>query len=475
MGQPLPAPAPPPQSLEHAGLTAGGDACGLKPVLRTFPATMMVMGCMVGAGIFFTPRQVAVEMQSLTGVVGVWVLGGGIALCGALVFAELGGTLPQVGGQYAFLRRGCGKFVAFLFGWSMLATVTSGAIAAVALIFVDHLQAFLEPGTQASLPPWMRTSIALGLIVLLTLLNIRGVRIGARVQNLAMVAKVLGILTVVLLGVWHALGGASTGEAAPAAAAAAPPARGGIAAWLTALLPAAFSYGGFQNVSAVAPEIHHPQRTIPLATLVGTAAVVVLYVSVNWSVASILGVSGMMASPTPVASAAGAVWQGGERFIALLVLISTFGITQALLMVMPRIFYAMALDGVFLPVAGRVHPRYRTPAAAIALLGAFSAVHVLLGKHLDLLQMAVLVDWVFFTLCAVTLFVLRVREPERPRPYRAHGYPLLPFLFLVFGVAIVVNSLWNAERIAVQRALLLLAVGVVLYFSWARRQTLPRS
>jgi APA family basic amino acid/polyamine antiporter len=299
------------------------------------------------------------------------------------------------------------------------------------------------------------------LILLLTALNVRGVRLGAVTQNLIMVTKIAGMVGVILLGFWAAFRG--TEPELPAVTTVAPGGSLALGAAGAALLSVVFSYGGFQNVSAAAAEIKNPQRTVPLSILVGTVGVIALYVALNWSLVTILGVEGVARSATPVADAAGAVLPQGRFWVALLILCSTFGITQVLLMVTPRIYYAMSRDGLFFPAVGAVHPRYGTPHVAIALQAGFSILHLFLGEHLNLLQVTTLLDWVFFGLCGVAFFRLRWTAPELPRPYRAFGYPVLPACFLLLCVTIVVNAVLNAERVAVWRAGVIAAVGVVLF------------
>ena len=230
-----------------------------------------------------------------------------------------------------------------------------------------------------------------------------------------------------------------------------------------ALLSVTFSYGGWQNASAVAGEIRRPQRTLPIGILAGTTGVIALYLSLNGALCAILGPAAMAATRTPVADAAGRVLPGGEIVVAVLVLISTFAIIQVLLMVLPRIFFAMARDGVFFRSVTRVHPRWSTPWVAIAALGGASLVHVFLGRHLDLLQAVILCDWFGFTLCALALFVLRRTRPDAPRPYRATGYPVLPGIFLLCAAGILVYGFLSAEKDAVIRAIAIGIVGVVLF------------
>lgn len=444
----------------------------LRRVLGAFDVTMLVMGSIIGAGVFNTPQSIAAAMGSLGGVLAIWVFGGLVALTGALVFAELGGMMPRAGGQYVFVRAGAGPFAAFLFGWISLTAIISSAIAFVARVFVEHLSSLLGLAGFAPFDEPTRNALALALIALLCLVNARGARLGASVQNFAMAAKVLGILIVVALAAAAALGWLT-----PRTALIEPLVQSqawnwdGIGAALFGIL---FTYGGWQNVASVAGEIRDPGRNLPLGTLVGTAVVVLLYLALNLALVTVLGVEGVAATRTPVASAAGALVSWGEPLVAALVVLSTFGITQALLMLAPRIYFAMAQDGVFLPLFARVHPRWGTPAAATALQGLFAAAHLLLAEDLSaLVEVCSICDWVFFVLCGVTLFVLRRRAPQAERPYRAWGYPWLPGIFVLASAASLVRMAMSAQLAPLLQAAGLFALGGVLYALWRRRSPAP--
>ena len=451
----------------HAMSAKGGARPSLAAVLGPFDVTMIVMGSIIGAGIFFTPSRIAAQAGSLGGILLLWCLGGVFALSGALVFAELGAMLPRAGGQYVFIREGFGRFVAFLFGWILLTAIISPAVAFVAGVFTDHLErvwAAASPGVRFS--PGVKRGTSIALILALAALNARGLRLGATVQNLSMLAKIAGILLIVALGAC-----AAAGLVEPTATA---PVEGAVEAWSpggmgAALLGAVFSFGGWQNVTAVASEVRAPQRSLPLGILAGTTGVILLYLGLNVALVALLGVDGLAASSTPVAAAAGAVLDFGEPLVAGLVVLSTFAIMQALLMVAPRIFYAMSLDGLFFRSASWVHPRWRTPVVAIILLALLSAAHVLAADGLQgALEITTLADSVFFALSGAALIVLRVRRPDAERPYRAPGYPILPLVFTLFCAGIVVNAVFNARTSGVILVGVLFASGTLLYGWWRR-------
>lgn len=441
---------------------------GLRAVLGPFDATMIVMGSIVGAGIFRVPAQIAQAAGDARWILALWVLGGAVSLCGALVFAELGASLPRAGGQYVFVREALGRFPAFLLGWVLLTAVNSGAVAYVAGVFAEHLETLARPLLgDAGLGVRGRQAVAVALIGALTALNARGLRLGAMVQNAAMLTKIAGLLLIIGLGAAAALGVVERGGPSVASGASGAIDWGGLGA---ALISVTFAYGGFQNVSAAAGELRDPQRDLPRAIAIGTLAVIALYLALNGSLLSILGVEGLAASATPVADAAGAVLPHGELFVAALVLVSTFAIVQVILMVLPRIFYAMARDGLFFAAVARVHPRHGTPHVAVWALGALSVAHVLLAARLhDLLEICSLCDWVFFVLCALALFVLRARRRDLPRPFRVPGYPWVPGLFLLAGLLIVANIVLNAQPRPVLTGLALFALGGAFYLVWRRR------
>jgi len=446
----------------------GGERTSLAAVLGPFDVTMIVMGSIIGSGIFFTPSRIAAQAGSLGGILLLWCLGGVFAITGALVFAELGAMLPRAGGQYVFVREGFGRFVAFLFGWILLTAIISPAVAFVAGVFTDHLERLLSAARGETLfSPLAKRGISIGLILALAALNARGIRLGATVQNLSMLAKIAGILLIIVLGAAVAANLVEP-SAAPVRSAGAlePWSLGGMGA---ALLGVVFSYGGWQNVTAVAAEVRSPQRALPAGILVGTIGVILLYVGLNAALVGLLGVEGLAASSTPVATAAGAVFGFGEPLVAGLVMLSTFAITQALLMVAPRILYAMSLDGLFFRSAAWVHPHWRTPVVAILLLSLLSVAHVLLAGNLqDALEITTLADAVFFALSGAALVVLRWRHPELERPYRTPGYPWLPGIFIVFCAGMVLNGVFNANRPGVVLVAALFVTGTLLYAWWRR-------
>lgn len=455
--------------VERPDAPSSGSEGDLVPTLGLLDVTLIGMGTIIGAGIFRVPREIAERVPSVEGILLLWAIGGLIGLCGALVFAELGAMFPRTGGQYVFVREGFGRFAAFAFGWILLAAIVSAATAYVANVMVDHVE--LLARTASGGEPWSggeKRALAVGVVAAMTLLNIRGVRLGATVQDLSMAAKIAGILLIVGLAVYASASGTAA-PLAPAVASRGPyfGASWGLAG--AALLQILFAVGGWQNIAAVATEIKDPQRNLPRGMLIGACVVVALYMAVNWAVLAILGVQGTASSLTPAAEAAGRVVPWGKPLVAGLVALSTLAFVQAILLVTPRIFFAMAQDGVFFRAAGRVHPRWKTPWVAILVQGAFTCAYVLLQQSLYLLEIATLCDYLFFTLCALAFFKLRRTRPDLARPYRAFGYPWLPGIFLVTAFAVLVNAVLNAQLRAVLIAAGVLAVGCALYAVFRRR------
>lgn len=453
-------------------------ARSLVPTLGLLDVTLIGMGTIIGAGIFRAPSEIAERVPSIGGILLLWALGGAIAMCGALVFAELGAMFPRTGGQYVFVREGFGRFAAFTFGWMLLAAIVAPATAYVANVFVDHLDLLVHGAGGAVWSPGSKQLIAVFVIAALSALNIRGVKLGAVVQDLSMGAKIAGILVIVALAVYAAIAGtvpvgAGSPTALPATTGPIGP-RGGVyfgaslGASGAALLQVLFAVGGWQNIAAVATEIKDPQRTLPRGMLIGTVIVIALYMSVNWAVLSILGVEATAHSKTPAADAAAKVVAWGGPLISGLVVLSTFAFIQAILLVTPRIFFAMAEDGAFFRSAARVHPTWKTPWIAILLQGAFTCGYVLWQQALYLLEVATLCDYIFFTLCALAYFKLRRTRPDLARPYRAPGHPWFPGIFLLAAASVLVNAVISAQPTAVAIAGGVLALGFALYFFWHR-------
>lgn len=425
---------------------------------------MLVVGAIVGAGIFINPSIVAARLPGAGWVVAAWVAGGIVALAGAFAYAELGSLFPRVGGQYAYLRDGIHPLAGFLYGWALITTIESGALAAVAITFAEYaLRLVGRPGAAA-------TPLAVAAIVVVSVVNYLGVRPGSRVLNVFVVTKILALAALIVAG----LALPSPIEAAAPDPAPTVPADVWPLAFGSALVPILFAYGGWQNANYVAEEIRDPARTLPRALVAGTVLVVLVYLLVNLAYLRALGAAGLAATLTPAADTAGrALGAAGDRFVAAAIAVSTFGFLDLGVLAPTRVYYAMAADGVFFPAVARLHPRFRTPSLAIAVQAAWCTVLAVTGTYGELLNSVVFADWIFFGLTVATLFVFRRRRPVAERPPGCAvtpGYPWLPALFVAVAAGVVVSVVMTAPvRAAAGAAVLLLGVPVYCAFVTTRR------
>lgn len=415
---------------------APASSHGLVRRLGMFDATMLVMGGIIGSGIFVNPAEVARHVFSRELIVGVWLLGGLIALAGALVYAELAARRPDVGGQYAYLRDAYGQTPAFLYGWSLLLVIQSGGMAAVAITFARYFN-------DLTAIPVSDGPVAVAALALLTVINCFGVRSGSNTQNTLMILKIGAIASLVLAGLWFA--------PAIAATAVAPPPRGsgsmiaGIGAAMTAVM---FSYGGWQTSSFVAGEMKNPQRDLARGLLLGVVGVIILYTAVAFICVQALGPGQLAESKTPASDVMRlALGEKGAAFIALGIAISALGFLSQGMLTAPRVYFAMAEDGVFFRALTKVSEQSRVPVLAIVLQGVAAAVIALSGTYGQILAYVVSVDFLFFGLTGAALLVFRSRDPDSSG-FRTPGHPVTTgiFVFACFAivVATVVTNLVNS-------------------------------
>jgi APA family basic amino acid/polyamine antiporter len=432
-----------------------------KRALGPFDATMLVVGAIIGAGIFINPSIVAARLPGAGAVLAAWILGGAVALAGAFAYAELGSLFPRVGGQYAYLRDAYHPLAGFLYGWALLTTIESGALAAVAITFAEYtLRLVGRPDIAA-------TPLAVAAIVVVSAVNYVGVKPGSRLLNVFVVLKILALAVLILAGlVIPAPVRDETARQAALPLTALPLAFG------AAMVPILFAYGGWQNANYVAEEIHDAARTLPRALLAGTSLVVIVYVAVNVTYLRALGAPGLAATLTPAADTAGLVLgRAGDRFVAAAIAISTFGFLDLGVLAPTRVYYAMAADGAFLPAVAKLHPRFRTPSLAIVLQSAWCIVLALTGTYGDLLDSVVFADWIFFGLTVAGLFVFRRRVPPASRPagsYLTPGYPIIPAAFVLVAAGVVLSLIITAPARSAMGAALL-AIGVPVYYAFRRK------
>jgi APA family basic amino acid/polyamine antiporter len=431
------------------------ESYGLARRLGLFDATMLVMGGIIGAGIFVNPAEVARHVHTPQLIVGVWILGGIVALAGALVYAELAARRPAVGGQYAYLRDAYGRLPAFLYGWSLLLVIQSGGMAAVAITFARYL------GELVHLP-LSDSAVAVGALAVLTVINCFGVRSGSNTQNVLMVLKILAIAALVLVGIFFAPARQDTIISAPATSLAE---LGGIGAAMTAVM---FSYGGWQTSSFVAGEMRNPQRDLARGLLLGVTGVLIFYTAVAFVCTHALGPQGLAASKTPASDVMRlAIGQKGATFIAAGIAISALGFLSQGMLTAPRVYFAMAEDGIFFRKLATVSKRSQVPVLAIVLQGVVSAVIALSGTYGQILSYVVSVDFIFFGLTGAALFVFRRKFTGEHLGFSAPGHPFTTGMFVIACWLVVVATVINNPMNSLIGYVILLA-GVPAFLYWRR-------
>jgi APA family basic amino acid/polyamine antiporter len=430
----------------------------LRRELSGFDLTMVAIGSTIGAGIFLTPAVVAGSLPTAPLILSVWILGGLLTVAGALTFAELGAMMPRAGGVYVYLTEAFGGLVGFLYGWAYFLVVNTGSLAALSIAFATYLGYFVPLGPSAI------KLVAVAGIVILTVINVVGVKAGGLFSDVFTALKLVGILG--LIGVGLLLG---TGARTDFADAALPQESLG-SAFAVALIGVLFSYGGWHHATFVAGEAKDPKRTLPIAMIVGAGTVMVIYLLTNVAYMRLMSPAEMAASSRLGSEAAERVFgTAGGTLVTLVIFISTFGTAGIYTLTAPRIYFAMARDGAFFKRVADVHPRFQTPAVAIVLQSVWVIVLILFwGTFESLISYVTFTDGVFFALAAASVLVLRARQPHAVRPYRTLGYPVTP-LFFVAVQSWFVLSILVARPAQAWAGLLLLALGVPVYYYWRAR------
>jgi basic amino acid/polyamine antiporter, APA family len=440
------------------GGSAGAPA-RLAARIGLFDATMIVMGGIVGSGIFINPYVVAKAVHTPALILGAWVAGGAIALVGALAYAELGGRMPKVGGPYAYLSAAFHPALGFLYGWGSLLVIHAGGTAAVAVTFAKYFRALL--GTDGN-----ESAIAVTAVVLLVAVNCAGVKAGSGVQSGFMVLRILSIAMIVVCGGWFVMAGRGAGERAefmwrPVLDRAA--SMDLATAFGAALVPVMFAYGGWYVSNYVAGEIKEPRKNLPRALVLGMLGVIALYVTVNFVYVEVLGARGLAATETPASAAMmKALGTRGAALIGAAISLSTLGFLSAAMLTYPRLFYAMAEDGLLPAALARVGERTRVPTIAIVMQGAVTIATALIGKYEKILSYVVVMDWIFFGLTASCLFVFRAREKAYDG-YRMPGHPWTTGTFVAIAWLIAFNTTYK-NPLTAGAALCILLAGVPVYF-----------
>ena len=489
-------------------------------------ATTLVMGSMIGSGIFIVLAEIAREVNSPALLIAAWLVTGFLTITGALAYGELAAMMPHAGGQYVYLRESLGPLWGFLYGWTLYLVIQTGTIAAVGVAFGKFLGVFF-PSISATnwiihlwkVPPIPIGPMVLGnmdvglntqnlmavlVVIFLSVLNIFGVRTGAAVQNVFTFAKTAALLGLVLLGLaigrnaqaiaanfganfWQnaglsALHSVQVGVGGPIALV------GTITIIAVAQVGSLFSSDAWNNVTFTAGEVRNPQRNLPLSLAIGTGVVILLYVMANFVYLSVLPLAGDPNGTTILARGiqhasedrvATAVMQqifgsGGAQIMAVLILISAFGCDNGLILAGARVYYAMAKDGLFFKRAAKLHPKYHTPAHSLLMQCAWTCVLCLSGSYGQLLDYIIFAVLVFYILTIAGLFVLRVKRPDAPRPYRAIGYPVLPAIYILMAVFIDVVLLRYKPQYT-WPGLIIVLLGIPVFYLWSRRNRAERA
>jgi len=508
-------------STEVKTISLASDQNTLVKGLGLTSATTLVMGSMIGSGIFIVSSEIAREVDSRALLIAAWLVTGFLTITGALAYGELAAMMPHAGGQYVYLRESLGRLWGFLYGWTLYLVIQTGTIAAVGVAFGKFLGVFF-PSISASnwivhiahVPPIPLGPMVLGnmdvglntqnlmavlVVIFLSVLNIFGLRTGALVQNIFTFAKAAALLGLVVLGLaigrnpqaiaanfgvnfWHnaglgALHSVQVGVGGPIALV------GTITIIAIAQVGSLFSSDAWNNVTFTAAEVRNPQRNLPLALAVGTGVVIFLYVMANFVYLSVLPLAGDMNAATVLGRGiqhasedrvATAVMQqifgaGGAQIMAVLILISAFGCNNGLILAGARVYYAMAKDGLFFKGAARLHPRYHTPAHSLLMQCIWTCVLCLSGSYGQLLDYIIFAVLVFYILTITGLFVLRVKRPDAPRPYRAIGYPVLPAIYILIAGFIDIVLLRYKPQYT-WPGLIIVLLGIPVFYLWSGKE-----
>lgn len=439
----------------------GAHGPELPRVLGLTSVVGILVGTVIGSGIFVAPNRIAELVASPQLILAVWIVGGVLSFFGALAFAELGAAFPQAGGMYVYLRESYGPLLAFLFGWTLFFVIDSGSIATLAVAFSARYLPYFVP-----LSPLHTKVVAVALIAILVAVNVLGVRYGAALQNLLMFIK-FGAIAAVCLTVFALAHGDVAHFVEPAPAGWSGQAVGSFGA---ALVLSLWAYKGWEAVTFSGGEIRNPQRNVPLGLLAGTGVVLVLYVATNLAYLYVFPAPEVARSTRIAAAVMDAViGPVGASLIAAVILCSISGAANGNILTAPRVFYAMARDGLFFRAFAELHPRRLTPYVSILATGAWAALLSVTGTFEQLATYVVFGQWVFFGLTVSAVFVLRRTRPDLPRPYKTWGYPVTPVIFILASLYISVSTL-VAEPTHALAGLGIIVAGGPAYWYWQRRR-----
>jgi basic amino acid/polyamine antiporter, APA family len=448
----------------------------LKRDLGIWAALAIVVGTVIGSGIFRVPQAMILNVGTVRLVFLVWIVGGALSLAGALTYAELAAAMPGAGGEYVYLTEAYGPMWGFLYSWTQMWVAKSGSIATLATAFFEYTAHFLPQFEKV----WFTAGpfavkygqvFALVLILMLGGINYLGVRIGGDVQVVVTAIKVGLIAFVILAGLLYA--GPATDVVAPvispSSLPAAPPVPPLFAGFIAALVAALWAYDGWNNVGMVASEVRNPQRNLPLALIGGTVGVIAIYMLANWAYFRVLSPAEVGAHKLVAAEMMqriGGRW--GASAVSIAAMISIFAALNGSILTGARVPYAAARDGLFFRSAARVHPAFHTPGVSILMLSAWSSVLVLSGKYEELFDFVIFGSWILYAMATASVFVLRRKRPDLKRPYRTLGYPVVPLLFLAGATVLEISTLWTKPRQSIAGIFLIL-IGLPFYFFWKNK------
>jgi amino acid transporter len=448
---------------------------GLRRVLGPWTAAAIVVGTIIGSGIFLVPKTMISRVGSVELVFVVWIVGGILSLFGALSYAELGAAMPEAGGEYAYLRQAYGPFWGFLYGWTQTWVTKSGSIASMGTAFFYYLANF-RPELEGVLytirlpigpgggPLEIRYGqlLTVGVILGLAGVNYLGARFGGGVQVLATATKVAALAAIIVIGLGSGLGTSANLQTGI-------PVAGGWAGFFAALVAALWAYDGWNNLSMAGSEVARPQRNLPLALIGGTLAVIGIYLAANLAYFYILPASAVASSDRVAAEMMRRVLGNpGAAAVSIAAMISIFAALNGSILTGARVPYAMARDGFFFRPMSRISASRGTPGAAILLLAVWSSLLVFSGRFEQLFTYVIFASWVVYGLTAAAVIVLRRKRPDMERPYRTFGYPVVPWLFIVGAAGVVVSTLIDSPRESLMGLVLILS-GVPFYYRWKRR------
>ncbi len=439
----------------------------LKRDLGVWGAAAIVVGTVIGSGIFLVPKKMVLSVGSAEMVFFVFVFGGLLSLAGALTYAELAAMMPEAGGEYAYLREAYGPFYAFVYGWTQLWVAKSGSIASLATAFFIYLANFF-PGLETTIfsSSWLEIKsgqlLAMAVIAALGFLNYFGVKVGGGVQVGVTILKVA--LIGLIIGVGLTFGGGTVANYTTSI----PASTGGIAGFFAALVAALWAYDGWNNVSMVSSEIKNPQRNLPIALIVGTLTVMAIYLGANLAYFYVLPAEVVASSDRVAAEMMRRIWDApGANAVSIAAMISIFAALNGSILSGARVPFAMARDKLFFSSIATVHPKYFTPANSIMLLSVWSMLFVLTGRYDQLFTCVIFASWILYGMATASVLVLRRKRPDLARPYKTLGYPFVPIVFVLVAGALIVSTLLESPRESLL-GLGIIAIGIPFYRHWSQ-------